>query len=400
MRLLAALLLSLLMLVASPAGAVVFFADGAVHDIDASNSIADDVVVANDPGGAATTVNVLSGGMIDLDLELFQDSIRSLETGAAIGMGVTVNDDAVFTVDGGQITHALHLMGNAQAAVNGGTVHGFLLINDNSSVHMAGGLVGTHGSVSGDGHLLMTDGSIAGEVRLSNRSRIDIEGGEIGTIGPVGSGGVVVFQPSAENIVIRVSGGILNSVAHGMNSTLLWYGGAVEAGILSSTLGALQQFTAQGGLVVVAGGSFPNGIDIAGNAEVTIADGTSVLGNLFLRSSGNLDVIGGSFPGGAQLLEVRDTANVSFYGSGFNYPPGSIFDLTGTLTGTLADGTPLSLDFERAFTASITLLPEPSRTLGVVAGLCLLAGLSRTRRASSFGIEPTASAAPRSRGAA
>jgi len=49
---------------------------------------------------------------------------------------------------------------------------------------------------------------------------------------------------------------------------------------------------------------------------------------------------------------------VTINGSDFNYPFGEVSDNTGTLTGVLADGTPLSVPFVRASSATITLVAE------------------------------------------
>jgi hypothetical protein len=53
----------------------------------------------------------------------------------------------------------------------------------------------------------------------------------------------------------------------------------------------------------------------------------------------------------------------------FLYRP--IPNTTGTLTGTVFDGTPINLDFARASTATITL-PEPSGLAGLASGVALL----------------------------
>ncbi len=66
-------------------------------------------------------------------------------------------------------------------------------------------------------------------------------------------------------------------------------------------------------------------------------------------------------------------------GSGFNYPYGPIPDASGTLTGTLASGDPISAAFEIYSDASIVLVPEPSSLVGLI-GILVTAGLGYIRR--------------------
>ena len=72
---------------------------------------------------------------------------------------------------------------------------------------------------------------------------------------------------------------------------------------------------------------------------------------------------------------------MEIHGSDFNLPFGDITATSGTLTGILADGTPLNVDFGRASTATITLVPEPSTALLLAAGLVGLATRRRVARA-------------------
>lgn len=62
---------------------------------------------------------------------------------------------------------------------------------------------------------------------------------------------------------------------------------------------------------------------------------------------------------------AREYSVVTIYGTGFNYAYGTITDATGTITGYLADGTPLNSPFDRGTgnTGTIILaepVPEPS----------------------------------------
>lgn len=68
--------------------------------------------------------------------------------------------------------------------------------------------------------------------------------------------------------------------------------------------------------------------------------------------SSRIDVHGGELSG---LLDANDTSTLRLFGSGFNIPDGPV----SATSGTLADGTPLDVSFEREPTASI-VVPEPA----------------------------------------
>lgn len=73
------------------------------------------------------------------------------------------------------------------------------------------------------------------------------------------------------------------------------------------------------------------------------------------------------------------TSEITVWGSGFNDPLGDIAAISGTPTGTLADGMALNIDFGRASRATITLVPEPTTALLLAFGLVGLAAGRRPR---------------------
>ena len=89
---------------------------------------------------------------------------------------------------------------------------------------------------------------------------------------------------------------------------------------------------------------------------------------------GTLNISGGDITSG--IIALNDSS-VTIFGTGFNLPLGDILGLQGTLTGTLADGSPLNVNFGRASSARITLVPDPSTALLLAAGLV---GLAMRRR--------------------
>jgi hypothetical protein len=90
-----------------------------------------------------------------------------------------------------------------------------------------------------------------------------------------------------------------------------------------------------------------------------------------------VNVFGGTLSGDILALA---SGIITISGSGFNFPFGDLVPLSGTLTGVLSDGTPLNVNFGRASTATITLIPEPTTGLFVVGGLVGMAASSRRRR--------------------
>jgi hypothetical protein len=80
--------------------------------------------------------------------------------------------------------------------------------------------------------------------------------------------------------------------------------------------------------------------------------GGKILGDITARNPSLTDISGGDLSG--NLLALDDSV-VRITGTDFNLPLGDITATCGTLTGILADGTPLNLPFGRASTATITL---------------------------------------------
>ena len=99
-----------------------------------------------------------------------------------------------------------------------------------------------------------------------------------------------------------------------------------------------------------------------------------LLASIRAESDSTVLITGGSV---SQNLLALNTSVITIVGEGFNFPLGDIQPIQGTLTGTLSDGTPISMPFGRASTAVIRLVPEP--TTGLLLGLGLL-GLVVGRR--------------------
>ena len=100
----------------------------------------------------------------------------------------------------------------------------------------------------------------------------------------------------------------------------------------------------QSGQLASFGGDFSVGqtIGVSDSSEVYWSGGTIDFGNR------------------DPFFGVNDTAKLVIDGYGFNRPLGFVDDLAGRIEGTLSDGSPFAIDFGRAETATIWLVPEPN----------------------------------------
>lgn len=282
----------------APAGAITFD-DGMVHVIDAGNSYPlENVFVFNSTTGAATTVNLVEGGAIGSELfnqrlELHEDSIGNI-TGGLVWR-VTAEDSASLFISGG-------------AMQNG-------LVADDAHAHITGGAFGEFGII-GSAQVTVLGGS-GGRITVTGNADTSL------TI----FGGTLTFVTITEAGRHLIRGGtITDDVEVNNHGRLRLRGGEVAGDLLGG------------------GTAIPSWIEIAGG---TIAGQ--------LQNGGNSDwvIMGGTFLG--QLIMFGSNGSVTIRGSNFNYPLGIISVTSGTLTGTLGDGTLLSLPFTRSSGATITL---------------------------------------------
>jgi energy-converting hydrogenase Eha subunit B len=127
--------------------------------------------------------------------------------------------------------------------------------------------------------------------------------------------------------------------------------------------------------VRVAGGSISGNVIASDDAEAEIVGGT-LLAGLLANGQGHATISGGFIAS----IFARDTSRVDLQGTGWNLPLGDIAAVSGTLTGTLADGTPISATFQRDAGATIHLAPEPGALLLAATSWLALGGLARRRR--------------------
>lgn len=262
-RRLAGLVLASLFVFGSEATAVVFD-DGGVHLIDRGHSFpAEAVVVADGPGGAATTVRIENGSQV--------------ATAACAGAG---------------FCKALTISGASLVEIRGGDVGGLVEVEDDAKLSISGGRIDS--------------------VRTRNRASVEISAGTLGRL-HVRDGRSVLIT-GAE---------IHEFFAEGLR-TSAWI---TDGEFFSFSVDSASRVT-------ILGGSFYDGVGAGESAQVVIT--------------------GGTFAG---ALVVSDRAKLSVLGTAFNFPFGELkVALAGRLTGELADGTNLEVDFRRDASATLALV--------------------------------------------
>ena len=145
----------------------VTYIDGGIHTID---SLINDVVwVGDSPTGDATTVNVVSGGVVGVRLTAVGNSKINMLGGSVEHMQaftnsqITVSGGSIFrlhtftdsqvTISGGTIEDTIYTYTNSQLAISGGSMLGLLTYTD-SQVDISGGLI--DGNISVFDHGLIT----------------------------------------------------------------------------------------------------------------------------------------------------------------------------------------------------------------------------------------------------
>jgi hypothetical protein len=333
-------------LLSATAAQAVTFSDGLTHTIDKGNSFPlEGMTITDGPGATPTSVTMVDGGAI----------------GTFALDGVDVRGASVLTIAGGEIGG--FVVGFDQAAIEltgAGRVPGVTL-RGSSTFLMDGGLNPNEFFVAVEALddssvTIAADAVIEGRFSFVARDRSELHalGGVIHSV--IGTGS------SAVDICCVLSTG---AVA-GFGSTRM----VVSGGVFSSDLSAFEDARMES-----SGGEFDGAASATDSASLTITGG-SVAGGLQSSGEAEITVSGGQLGG---QVDALDSSRVSVLGTDFNYPPGDIPDIQGTLMGELRDGTSFEWSFERASTASITLLlPEPQRWAQSVAALATLFALARS----------------------
>lgn len=106
--------------------------DGQFHEVD--YSVTGDLNISND-----STVDVLAGSDIELDISIFDTSIANI-TGGVIGDDVWIYNDAELNVSGGNIGHVIGANDNSSVYLSGGS-KSIIASNEFSYVEISGGAI-------------------------------------------------------------------------------------------------------------------------------------------------------------------------------------------------------------------------------------------------------------------
>ena len=316
------LAIALLVLLAQNASAIVFD-DGRVHVVDAANSFPFEGVQVDDgpPPRPTTTLEVVSGGEIGT---VSEDDV------AAFG-------SSEVTISGGTLGRDLWLYGTADLQMSGGTITQTIGVQDNATATFSGG--STLNLVSTSPSRVTISGGVIGELNTNGQSFVEVLGGEFTRSFRVNSESAVVVYDADVSCTedpecnLRVSD----------RAFLVFGGGHVEGDLVAANFGSANL--------------------VGGHVE----------GDLVTTNFGYASLWGGTIAGS---LFALDSSLIWIHGSDFNYPTDEIFETSGTLTGTLHDGTPINIPFRRDPSADIWL-PEPSALMALGSGIAMLALLYR-----------------------
>ena len=104
---------------------------------------------------------------------------------------------------------------------------------------------------------------------------------------------------------------------------------------------------------LITGGTIGRSV-ILRNSALTELGGGSLLGDSHrLYDDSTLKLSAGSIS--TSLFSLYDTSRLELIGSDFNYPLGFVEASSGTVSGTLSDGSPISVDFQKASGATVLL---------------------------------------------
>jgi hypothetical protein len=226
------------------------------------------------------------------------------------------------------------------------------------------------GTVTGTDQLAPAGGVTA--LSLGSGGLVNVSGGSV-------TGGNI--QPGAAGIAAGVyqSGGQFN-----LNSGTITGGNINGSGIIYAVELGGGRFTMNGGQVSPGGGGIAIQVNTSGLAE--IFGGTISSGSPFFAAisggGGRANIFGGNIDG--PLRADSPGSLIMVAGTSFNFPFGPISATSGTLTGTLLDGTPINAEFHRGNSAQIVLVPEPASGLMLVA--LAGGGVAGRRRKSTAGM--------------
>ena len=265
--------------------------------------------------------------------------------------GVTVQDGV------GPVTTTVNIVAGGEI---GTLSNSDLTVTGISQVDMSGGAIGRDVLMLHDAMISISGGTVGGTIRGMDFSSITFSGGDALNLFP------------AEDSTVLVSGGTIGELNSVGRSHVNIQGGQID------------RFLRPNGNSVVEVDDVTVSCAIFLDCNARVSDlgfmdfrGGIIEGDLIAATQGRIRLAGGTINGS---MFAFDQSEIIIVGSSFNFPLGPLSGTSGSLTGTLLDGSALDVTFGRATTASITLVPEPSTALLLASGLVAMA-VGRRRRA-------------------
>lgn len=153
--------------------ATIYYNDGGVHEI--SSIISESVLVENSPADYPTTVNLVSGGVIEEDLFVWESSKVFVHDGL-IERGMFAGGESQVVISGGSIFSDLWVSENSQVSMFGGTVESSVYVCADSQFSMSGGTIKY--LQSENGNAIVSGGTIS-DIWATGYAQVSISGGQI-----------------------------------------------------------------------------------------------------------------------------------------------------------------------------------------------------------------------------
>ena len=218
------------------------------------------------------------------------------------------------------------------------------IYNDPLSVYGASKIIVNDGNTGGDVHaynsseIFLNSGRINGYLNLNNYSTCVVSGGSTGNM-------VSTYDYSILIIDNGHLGGVERDLLINNFSKVYLNNGDV----------ARHAYVKNDACLEVCQGSIGGSLHLNNNSTL-IMRGGSVGQYLYAEDTSALTISGGWID---RTMYVRHNAEITIMGRDFNYPLGYIDNVSGTLTGTLANGDPIDIDFVREGNGAI-LLANPN----------------------------------------
>lgn len=276
----------------TPPTETITYSDGLTHEIN-SKSLAH-YVLNDGPSSQPTTLNVNASGQVG--------EPPLLNT-------ITLNEHSLLNLSG-RAEGGVLANDNSQVNINAGAFCRNLEVNHNSTVNMYGGFVYGGEDIYG-----------LHQVYISEQSKMTLDDGEI-------QGWVTV-----RDATFTMNGGKITTITNQISGQLDLTD-AAYAEINGGTIDRVQTFN-------------ESNLDINGGTIRLLTH---------LSTTGKAVIKGGNIANLEQGAATYPVGDVEIYGSSFNYAFGEVHDLTGTITGTLANGDSLNMAFTRTSVARIILI--------------------------------------------